>query len=60
MRIVWVIVVLVGIGWLLSSWDQAMEERTQEAREKPRSEQYIAGNLDRGKAGAAAIPTKLP
>jgi hypothetical protein len=55
MRIVWAIVILVGIGWLLSTWDTAMEERTQKEREKPRSQQYIAGNLDRGKAGAAAI-----
>ncbi len=55
MRIVWVIVILVGIGWLLSTWDRSMEERTQKEREKPRSQQYIAGNLDRGKAGAAAI-----
>jgi len=55
MRVVWVIVILVAVGWALSSWDQSMEERTQKEREKPRSEQYIAGNLDRGKAGAAAI-----
>lgn len=55
MRIVWVIVILVGVGWALSAWDQAVKERTQKEREKPRSQQYIAGNLDRGKAGAAAI-----
>ncbi len=55
MRIVWVLVILIGVAWLLSAWDQSMEKRTQEAREKPRSQQYIAGNLDRGKSGAAAI-----
>ena len=55
MRLVWIIVILVAIGWFLSWGDSTLKERTQAAREKPRSEQYIAGTLDRGKAGAAAI-----
>jgi hypothetical protein len=55
MRFVWVIVVLVAIGAIMSwTQDQAKEERKRLAA-KPRSETYIAGNLDRGKAGAAAI-----
>lgn len=55
MRFVWVILILLAIGYAMSwTQDKAEEERKRLAA-KPRSETYIAGNLDRGKAGAAAI-----
>ena len=55
MRLVWVVVVLVLVA---VGFDWAVEKGKQESKrleEKPRSEKYIAGSLDRGKAGAAAI-----
>ena len=55
MRLVWVVVVLILVALC---FDWAVEKGKQESKrlaEKPRSEKYIVGSLDRGKAGAAAI-----
>jgi hypothetical protein len=55
MRIIIVIIALVLIGMGLDWMQSAQKEETQKLAEKPRSEKFIPGNLDRGKVGGAKM-----
>jgi len=55
MRIVWVIAILIGVAWLFNWMSEQREAETKRLSEKPRSEQYIAGSLDRGKTAGAVM-----
>lgn len=55
MRFVWVLVILVAIGAMLNWVQEKGKEESKRLAAKPRAETFIAGNLNRGKAGAAVI-----
>jgi len=47
--------IIVLIGFSLDWVQTERKEQLQKKREKPRERRYIAGNLDRGKTGAAIM-----
>ena len=55
MRIVWVILVLIVAGIALDWVREAQKEQAKKVAETPHSENYILGNLERGKTNAAMI-----
>lgn len=55
MRIVLAIAFIIFVGWALNRVQDTREAEIQKRRETPRSEKYIAGNLDRGKIAGAQI-----
>jgi hypothetical protein len=55
MRIVLVILVLIVAGMALDWFREARKEQEKKIAEAPHSENYILGNLERGKTGAAKI-----
>lgn len=55
MRLVWVLLFLIVVGVVFDWAVKKGKEEQKRVFEKPRSEQYIVGNLDRGKIGAATI-----
>ncbi len=55
MRIIWVIIILIVVGMALDYVREAQKEQEKKIAETPHSENYIIGNLERGKASAAMI-----
>lgn len=55
MRLVWVVAILLVVAMAIDWAVEKGKEESQRLAEKPRSEKYIVGNLDRGKGAVAAI-----
>ena len=55
MRIILLIVAVIAIGMALDWVRQAQQEETRRIAETPHKDNYILGNLERGKADAAKI-----
>ncbi len=55
MRLVWVLIIIVLVGLALDWVRESQKEQEKKIAETPHSQNYILGNLERGKTEAAMI-----